>query len=325
MEGLLAQAQAGGWIFFIDRLARTPLSQILIFAVVCTGVRLLLFPYLKNTPIHKRGWGYRGARFFNELSDALVYASIVVFMLVRPFAIQTFVIPSPSMVETLRVSDFIVANKWVYRVSDPVRGDIIVFRPPRWALVNQQETDYIKRLVGLPGEVVEIRDKVLYVNGQVVEEPYVDYTDPFIEPRHNIVLPRERWDEVPMPDFKMVEREGQLIPLQYTEDAINGVPLHILADMSGFSTAPRYTVWEMMGYTPEQMQNDEGARDRVIAEAKRLRDLPAAAIPAGYHLFMGDNRNGSFDSRGWGLVPRDSLVGRSEFIWLPFGRIGATR
>jgi signal peptidase I len=56
-----------------------------------------------------------------------------------------------------------------------------------------------------------------------------------------------------------------------------------------------------------------------------FKDAPAVKVPKGYYLMMGDNRNGSFDSRGWGLVPRESIIGRSEVIWLPFSRWRLTR
>ena len=58
------------------------------------------------------------------------------------------------------------------------------------------------------------------------------------------------------------------------------------------------------------------------SEWPKARALPAEKIPPGYFLFMGDNRNGSFDGRGWGLVPRESIVGRAEFVWLPLPRLG---
>src|SRR5580658_5543171 len=122
---LLAQEQeaSGGYRQTVDTLARTPLSQIFIVVAVLTVVRLALVPYLRNVPRHKRFFGYASGRFLNEVLDAVIYAGVFVFMIIRPFAIQAFLIPSGSMWPTLYVNDFIVANKAIYRYSDPKDGD----------------------------------------------------------------------------------------------------------------------------------------------------------------------------------------------------------
>jgi len=292
---LVAQSQPSPFFQFVDKLARAPLSSVLIFAAVCTAIRLAVYPLLRSTPSHKRGAGFALARTVNELSDALVYAGIVVFMLVRPFGIQTFYIPSGSMIDTLLINDMIVANKLIYRYSEPQVGDIVVFKPPKRALnPGQAETDFIKRLVGKEGDIVELRDKVLYRNGKPVDEPYVDYTSGL---RGDTVLPKETWSSVYLPDFKIVDDGGKFIPLQIDGELVNAV----------------------QGRTASEfLLSDQREMDR-------LKALPAAKIPKGYFMFMGDNRNGSADSRTWGLVPRDSIIGRSEFVWFPPKRWKASR
>lgn len=294
---LIAQAtEPQGFIFWIDRVARAPLSRVLIFAAICTLIRVVVFPYLRSKKEGEKGTSIPG--LLNELSDALVYAAIVVFMLVRPFGIQTFFIPSGSMIETLHIQDYIVANKLIYRTSEPKVGDIVVFKPPRRALLpGTGDTDYIKRLVGAPGDVIELREKVLYRNGQPVDEPYVTYTrsGPFGTERPE-VMPREQWPDVEIPDFKLVEFKGRVIPLM-TRGA--------LANADG-GTAPEY-------------------RLETLEDMQAAKALPPAPVPPGHFLMMGDNRNGSYDGRGWGLVPRDAIIGRSEFIWLPLKRWGKTR
>jgi signal peptidase I len=295
----LAQAQQPPLfsIESIDRIARAPISQVLMFAAVLTLVRILVFLPLKNQAVHARGAGYKVMKAINELADALVYAAIAVFLLIRPFAIQTFFIPTGSMINTLQLRDFIVANKFIYRASEPQRGDIIVFHPPKpaFTMMGGQETDYIKRLIGVPGDVIELRNKKLYRNGQPVDEPYVTYTT---GREQSILLPRDEWDAQIIPDFKLVNDNGRIIPL---------------AMLGGYANM------QMAGpVSPEFVVND-------LTEMRRLMDLPAAPIPPGYFLFMGDNRNGSFDSRGWGLVPRDQIIGKAEFIWLPLSRIRQVR
>jgi signal peptidase I len=219
-------------------------------------------------------------------------------MLVRPFGIQTFHIPTGSMLQTLYERDFIVANKMIYRYTDPKVGDIVVFHPPPTAFSEgEPETDYIKRMIGAPGDVVELRDMVLYRNGVAVDEPYLFYHssgDGFGNPF--VPLPKDQWPMLvnQIPDFKFVEVDGRIVPLLYKGDVANA---HFYGTKEAFlDTASNSWI-----------------------------DLPAAKIPEGYFFFMGDHRNGSSDGRMWGLVPRENIIGRSEYIMYPLGRISKTR
>ena len=193
-SAFLAQSQPAPALQFIDNLARTPLSQVLIFVAVCTLVRLAVFPKLTKTAPHMRYGSYAIFKFLNEAMDAFVYAGVIVFLVIRPFAVQTFFIPSESMETTLMTNDFIIANKFIYRFQEPQAGDITVFRPPaRGILDGRSQEDYIKRCVGTPGQVIEIRQGRLYSDGKMVDEPYV----------HNGL------SEV---DFKLVNDNGTYIP-----------------------------------------------------------------------------------------------------------------
>ena len=114
--------------------------------------------YLNKTPKHMRSGPFSAAKFVNETCDALVYAGGLVFLLIRPFALQTFYVPSGSMLETLQLNDFLIGNKWVYRMSDPKPGEIIIFRPPTEALDPTEGDKYVSnRMVGAPGDVVECK------------------------------------------------------------------------------------------------------------------------------------------------------------------------
>jgi signal peptidase I len=288
----LAQSEPTSLMLLVDRLARAPLSQVLIFALVWTILRFAIAAPLLKAARHERRGGWKALSFLNEFADAMVYAAIIVFMLVRPFGIQTFWIPSESMFDTLHKNDMIVANKFIYRISDPKREDIVVFRPPAEALQpGDSATDFIKRLVGVPGDVIEIRKGKLFLNGEEQSEPFVDFTDPF---QPSTLLPKDRWDDIVMPDFKLVKDGDKYVPLTIMGDRVNG------------ETVPSYTITD-----PDEMA--------------RLKALPPAAVPDGHYLFMGDNRNGSLDSRFWGVVPRASIIGRSEFIWMPLSRLGQTK
>lgn len=286
MLQLLAQAAEENRVrSTLDSLARTPLSQILVFVAICTAVRLLVHPVLVKTKPHLRSGGYMGARFANEIMDAVIYAAVFVFMLIRPFALQTFTIPSGSMLETLQLNDFIVANKWVYRQSEPQFGDIVVFKPPIYAkneIDRDNDLDFIKRCRGVPGDLIEIRNGVFFRNGQEVKEPFV---------RHAHGGDRMEWD------FKLVKYKGEYWPLLWDP---GGLP--------NLTTRSANKYWAV----------DEDT-------ARLLMALPAERIPADHFLMIGDNREESYDGRMWGLIHRDAVIGKSMFVWWPPQRWQITR
>lgn len=298
MLPFLAQVQEPNkFADYIDKIARTPLSQVVYFVAACTAIRLLLYPFLMRTDPHKRSGAYAAARILNETLDAIVYAGVFVFLLIRPFGIQAFKIPSGSMLNTLQINDFIVANKAIYRYTDPKPGDIVVFKPPKRGLLpgNPTDVDYIKRCIGTPGDLIEIKAGVLYRNGTPVAEPYVYYLDGYGHPLQK--EDRAGFER----DFRLVEYKGQIWPLTIAGEFVN----------NDERTAADYRV----------------SSDPVVAEEQMrvLLSLPPAKVPKGYYLMMGDNRFNSFDGRAWGLVPRDDVIGRSEFVWWPPSRWGATR
>src|SRR5919199_31216 len=104
-----------------------------------------------------------------EFLIIVIVAFALVFGFVRPFVLEAFYIPSESMVPTLEIGDRVFVNKFIYRFHEPERSDIVVFRSAEGG-----EEDLIKRVVGVPGDQVEVRDGVLFVNGQRQEEPYVN-------------------------------------------------------------------------------------------------------------------------------------------------------
>jgi signal peptidase I len=128
--------------------------------------------------------------FWREL-PVLVLVALVVAIVIKTFLFQAFYIPSSSMEDTLEVNDRVMVNKLAYRIGDLRRGDVVVFDDPRGSddgdggiigslLRNVAESiglstprsEFIKRVVGLPGESVEVRDGVVYVDGEPIDEPY---------------------------------------------------------------------------------------------------------------------------------------------------------
>src|SRR5215207_1304919 len=111
---------------------------------------------------------------FMEFLIILTVAFVLVFGFVRPFVLEAFRIPSESMVPTLEVGDRVFVNKFIYRFTEPERGDVVVFES-----VNGGEEDLIKRVVGVARDEVEVRNGTLLVNGEDREEPYLNRNLPF--------------------------------------------------------------------------------------------------------------------------------------------------
>jgi signal peptidase I len=104
-----------------------------------------------------------------EFLVILLVSFVLVFGFVRPFVVEAFWIPSASMVPTLKYGDRVLVNKFIYRFTEPQRGDIIVFKS-----VEGDGQDLIKRVVGVPGDEIAVRRGKLFVNGEPQKEPYVN-------------------------------------------------------------------------------------------------------------------------------------------------------
>ncbi len=185
-----------------------------------------------------------------EIAKVVIIA-LVIALGIRTFLLQPFIIPSGSMLDTLHIGDRLFVTKFSYGIhlpfmakeiistGEPQRGDIIVFPYP-----EDPSQDYIKRVVGIPGDVLEIRDKQLYRNGEAVQEAYIKHTDATLM----------------------------------------------------------------------------GRRD----------NMPPTTVPSGKVFVMGDNRDQSMDSRFWGFVNKDTIVGKALVIYwsstdwvnINWGRIG---
>jgi signal peptidase I len=140
---------------------------------------------LKKTPPTESNGGSKPPKGkIRENVEALVIA-IILALFIRAFVIQAFKIPSGSMENTLLVGDYILVNKFIYGVKvpftnitvvpvkDPKREDIIVFKFP-----GDPSKDYIKRVIGVEGDTIDIRDKKVYVNGKLMDNVYAKFSDP---------------------------------------------------------------------------------------------------------------------------------------------------
>ena len=223
-----------------------------------------------------------GARqpWWVEYSVSFFPVILIVFLL-RSFLVEPFKIPSSSMVPTLLVGDFILVNKFTYGIRLPIvnekvidigspkRGDVMVFRYP-----EDPSLDYIKRVVGLPGDRVEYENKRLTINGKLVPERRID-------------------------DY--LSRERMQFSRRYVE-TLGGVQHQILID----DDAPA-AVMPTTATDGNCNYNSEGL---------------VCTVPPGHYFVMGDNRDNSSDSRVWGFVPDENIVGKAFFIWLNLNELG---
>lgn len=160
-----------------------------------------------------------------------VIIALAIVVVIRTFLLGMFYVPSGSMIPTLQLDDHVVVTKLSYKMHEPERGDVVVFKYPPNEEQDLKEVDYVKRLIGLPGETLEIKNNTVYINGNPLVENYLN-------------------SDTNMPDYGPV------------------------------------------------------------------------TIPENQYFMMGDNRNKSSDSRVWGFVPEEYLIGKAQFIYWPFSHIG---
>ena len=141
-----------------------------------------------------------------EYVEALVMA-VLLALFIRTFVVQAFKIPSGSMLPTLQIGDHLLVNKFIYGLRIPLvgkrilefrapeRGDVVVFIYP-----EDRTKDFIKRVIGTPGDRVEVRDKVVYINGERVEDPHAYYDAPDLRGSHN---PRDNFGPYTVPPHKI--------------------------------------------------------------------------------------------------------------------------
>ncbi len=162
---------------------------------------------MKSTSIFSKDTRIQTKSRLRENIEAIVVA-IILALFIRTFIVQAFKIPSGSMKETLQIGDHILVNKFIYGVklpylqttlipvTNPKRGDIVVFEFP-----EDKEKDFIKRVVGVAGDVVEVRDKQVWVNGVLQQGSFIVNSDPHVIPGN--VQPRDNFGPVTVPEHSL--------------------------------------------------------------------------------------------------------------------------
>jgi signal peptidase I len=226
-----------------------------------------------------------------------LFPVIAAVFFLRSFLFEPFKIPSGSMIPTLHVGDLILVNKFHYGIRLPVinhqltsgtpvkRGDVMVFRyPPKPSL------DYIKRVVGVPGDKIAYLNKRLTINGQPVSKVSI----PEFFDADNMRYSKQFEENLPIGSTPADMSTRRIIRLLNEEAAPNFV--------SGIED---FAYKENCTYSVEGLE---------------------CTVPAGHYFMMGDNRDNSLDSRYWGFVPDKNIVGKAFFVWMNFSnpsRIGS--
>jgi len=180
-----------------------------------------------STPRKSTAAGAKRSHLMREIAETAIL-TLLMFLVIR-FAIQNFNIDGTSMEPNLHNTQLILVDKWTYLFHPPERGDVIVFRAP-----PDPSQDYVKRVIGLPGDTITLKGTTVIVDGATLNETYVAAQD-------------------------------------------QGVP--------------------------------PGART-----------ISNLVVPAGDFFVLGDNRKVSSDSRVWGFVPRQNIIGRAAFVYWPLGQ-----
>jgi signal peptidase I len=272
---------------------RLDFSAVLLLITLITGVvwwlDTLLFRRWRDTAARTAGKDPAVATEPGTVDYARSFFPVaLVVLLLRSFVFEPFRIPSDSMMPTLLDGDFIIVNKYAYGlrlpvlntrflpIGEPQRGDVVVFRYPRDPRIN-----YIKRLVGLPGDRVVVKNDRLYVNGAAI--PF-EVTGPY--------------------------NDGCYVNLQ---QAVERLGTHTHRTM--FCPTPLD-----MTPTPLPGCNRKEVRGYLCGERQYpglFGEAPASdqQVPPGMYLMIGDNRDNSEDGRVWGFVPENHLVGKATRIW----------
>ena len=196
---------------------------------------------------------------------------LAIVLILRSFIAEPYKIPSASMMPNLLIGDFILVNKFSYglrlpitnqkfvAIGEPARGDVVVFKPP-----HDPENNWIKRIIGLPGDKVGFHGDTVYLNGQPLKYETLG-------------------------EYGGADGRAEAFGATLLREDLPGRP---------------HTILESVGVPPP----GGGEGDWVV--------------PPGHYFVMGDNRENSLDSRYWGFVPEQNIVGKAFFIWMNFGNLG---
>jgi signal peptidase I len=253
---------------------------------------------------------------FLEFWKNLLFAALAAF-LIKTFLIETSRVPTGSMEKTIWVGDFLFVNKFIYgsssprnipftnvslpyfqmpAIRDPHRGDIVVFEYPgdRDELVPTEINNYVKRCIGVPGDTIEAVDKVVFVNGkEAPRAPQIQYINNYVTPK-GIANPR------------IFPKGGN-----FNEDNYGPVVVPKKGDVINLNR-DNIEAWRTIIDREFEKRVVTVDGDQIMIEGKPVKSY---TLTKDYYFMMGDNRDDSADSRFWGFVPRDKVVGEAFMIY----------
>ena len=277
-----------------------------------------------------------------EYTEAILVA-LIAAMILRILVVQAFRIPTGSMKDTLLVGDFLLVNKFIYGVrtpdriplidvkipyvrlpgfKDPKPGEIIVFKYP-----ENPKLDYIKRCIAVEGQTVEVREGYVYVDGKpegkskfikrVYDPAEGVYTLHYRITRDNgksyLVRYYENNHYTSNTFGPITASNGRVVEMREGELFIDGEP-------GGTAVLIDKKYWQGKGsYLLRYRITDKNEQSFEIIRTEQVHRIPEnygpVTVPRGHLFAMGDNRNNSADSRVWGFMPKENLVGQALIIY----------
>jgi signal peptidase I len=315
-HGLMSQ-RTMMWIIFASAYLAASAIALTVWA------SLLVVAIVIGSMVHA-GWLHhrlRGRIRWSWLDPLLGFVAVVVVNItMRVFLVEAFKSPSTSMNPTLELGDHFFINKLS---PSPSRGDIVVFRHP-----CQPHVDYVKRVVAVGGDTVEIRCTVVYVNGKpVARELLEDGSVCSYQDHRDDGMGRGGWHAVQCSRYRETLDDAVFEVFHDREQPARDGVASERGDIRDF---PRDAITRSCANQdgPARDAPDQSPGKIVVTEnapTDRCKPFMHLVVPPDSVFTLGDNRSNSNDSRGWGVVPESYVKGRVSGRWFPIPRFGTIR
>jgi signal peptidase I len=267
----------------------------------------------KPSPKSKKNPETLKEKIYHFIKEFVVVFGI--FIVLNSFVIASFEVPTSSMEDTVMAGDFLFVNKFIYNLATPrnipltsirlpyvvipslwkvERGDVVVFEFPgyRDEIKHPAMIYYLKRCIGIPGDTIQIIDKVVYVNGKIFPNPkYVKFERPYVFPKD--------------------QSDPRIFPkgAPFNEDNYGPIIVPKKGDTIRLSIS-NFDMWET--FVKREGHNIELRDGKIFIDGVEKYEY---VVEHNYYFMMGDNRDNSLDSRFWGFVPDKYIVGTPIIVY----------